>query len=295
MNKIKDINSLSREWINQLFQRTTEIKEQWPNISLNKNKTVCLLFWEPSTRTKLSFEHAAKKLGFKVIDFSPEHSSIKKGESLQDTIRTLLALKVDGFVIRHPEDKIINKISEWLPEDVFLINAGDGNHAHPTQAMLDVYTMQEHYQDLKNMALTILGDSKHSRVIPSTITLLQKMSCNDVSFLGPRELIKNEFTPAYHETNDDCLANKDILYILRIQRERFLKSESVNEDDFIANFQVNNEFLRKTGFAGKLMHPGPINVGMEIDESIAESEQSLILEQVENGLYVRTALLDLIA
>ena len=295
MNKIKDISSLSRELIDQLFQRTTEIKEQWPNISLNKNKTVCLLFWEPSTRTKLSFEHAAKKLGFKVIDFSPEHSSIKKGESLQDTIRTLLALKVDGFVIRHPEDKIINKISEWLPEDVFLINAGDGNHAHPTQAMLDVYTMQEHYQDLKNMALTILGDSKHSRVIPSTITLLQKMSCNDVSFLGPRELIKNEFTPAYHETNDDCLANKDILYILRIQRERFLKSESVNEDDFIANFQVNNEFLRKTGFAGKLMHPGPINVGMEIDESIAESEQSLILEQVENGLYVRTALLDLIA
>ena len=295
MNKIKDISSLSRKWIDQLFQRTTEIKEQWPNISLNKNKTVCLLFWEPSTRTKLSFEHAAKKLGFKVIDFSPEHSSIKKGESLQDTIRTLLALKVDGFVIRHPEDKIINKISEWLPEDVFLINAGDGNHAHPTQAMLDVYTMQEHYQDLKNMALTILGDSKHSRVIPSTITLLQKMSCNDVSFLGPRELIKNEFTPAYHETNDGCLANKDILYILRIQRERFLKSESVNEDDFIADFQVNNEFLRKTGFAGKLMHPGPINVGMEIDESTAESEQSLILEQVENGLYVRTALLDLIA
>ena len=295
MNKIKDISSLSRELIDQLFQRTTEIKEQWPNISLNKNKTVCLLFWEPSTRTKLSFEHAAKKLGFKVIDFSPEHSSIKKGESLQDTIRTLLALKVDGFVIRHPEDKIINKISEWLPEDVFLINAGDGNHAHPTQAMLDVYTMQEHYQDLKNMALTILGDSKHSRVIPSTITLLQKMGCNDVSFLGPRGLIKNEFTPAFHETNDRCLANKDILYILRIQRERFLKSESVNEDDFIANFQVNNEFLRKTGFAGKLMHPGPINAGMEIDESTAESEQSLILEQVENGLYVRTALLDLIA
>ena len=98
-----------------------------------------------------------------------------------------------------------------------------------------------------------------------------------------RELIKNEFTPAYHETNDDCLANKDILYILRIQRERFLKSESVNEDDFIADFQVNNEFLRKTGFAGKLMHPGPINVGMEIDESTAESEQSLILEQVETA------------
>ena len=144
MNKIKDISSLSRELIDQLFQRTAKIKEQWPNLSLNKNKTVCLLFWEPSTRTKLSFEHAAKKLGFKVIDFSPEHSSIKKGESLQDTIRTLLALKVDGFVIRHPEDKIINKISEWLPEDVFLINAGDGNHAHPTQAMLDVYTMQEH-------------------------------------------------------------------------------------------------------------------------------------------------------
>jgi len=295
LNKIKDISSLSRELIDQLFQRTTEIKEQWPNISLNKNKTVCLLFWEPSTRTKLSFEHAAKKLGFNVIDFSPEHSSIKKGESLQDTIRTLLALKVDGFVIRHPEDKIITKISEWLPEDVFLINAGDGNHAHPTQAMLDVYTMQEHYQDLKNMALTILGDSKHSRVIPSTITLLQKMGCNDVSFLGPKELIKNEFTPAYHQTNDGCLANKDILYILRIQRERFLKSESVNEDDFIADFQVNNEFLKKTGFAGKLMHPGPINVGMEIDESTAESEQSIILEQVENGLYVRTALLDLIA
>jgi len=296
LNKITDISSLSKDFIQKLFSKTSEIKSQWPNISkTNNNKTVCLLFWEPSTRTKLSFEHAAKKLGFTVIDFSPEHSSIQKGESFEDTIKTLLALKVDGFIVRHPEDKIINKIATWLPDDVFLINAGDGNHAHPTQAMLDVYTMQENYESFDNLAVTILGDAKHSRVIPSYIELLKIMGCSDISFLAPKELLTEKYAPAYYDINDGCLAKKNILYVLRIQKERFSSSEQINEQDFINKFQVNEKFLSKTKFAGKLMHPGPINIGMEIDMITANSNHSLILDQVENGLYIRAALLSLVS
>ena len=149
MNKISTVDNLDKDLLISLFDSAQNIKNSWPNLEqIGQGKTVCLLFWEPSTRTKLSFEHAAKKLGFDVLDFSPESSSIKKGESFEDTIQTLLAMKVDGFVIRHPEDQISKKIISMLPEDVFYINAGDGNHAHPTQAMLDVYTMKEKFDDL---------------------------------------------------------------------------------------------------------------------------------------------------
>tara|TARA_B000000441_G_C21559878_1_gene242293 strand:- start:38 stop:478 length:441 start_codon:yes stop_codon:yes gene_type:complete len=144
MNKISTVDNLNKDLLISLFDSTQNIKDSWPNLEqIGQGKTVCLLFWEPSTRTKLSFEHAAKSLGFKVLDFSPASSSIAKGETLEDTIKTLLALKVDGFIIRHPEDKISLKIEKFLPDDIFFINAGDGSYAHPSQALLDVYTMKE--------------------------------------------------------------------------------------------------------------------------------------------------------
>ena len=172
MNKIAAISHLQKDFIDQVFELTSEVAKKWPNVEkVGTGKTICLLFWEPSTRTKLSFEHAAKMLGFNVLDFSPEHSSLKKGESFEDTIKTLLAMKVDGFVIRHPEDNISKKIEKLLPANVFYINAGDGNHAHPTQGMLDVYTMKEKCNELKELKVTILGDVNHSRVVPSQIEL----------------------------------------------------------------------------------------------------------------------------
>lgn len=295
MNKISDIASLEKVFLDKVFDSTSSISKNWPNLEqVGVGKTICLLFWEPSTRTKLSFEHAAKKLGFDVLDFSPESSSIKKGESFEDTIQTLLAMKVDGFVIRHPEDHISKKITSMLPENIFYINAGDGNHAHPTQAMLDVYTMKEKFNDLANLKLTILGDVNHSRVIPSQIELLKKYSCSDINFLGPESLISENFSPAFSDVSKGSLAERDILFILRVQKERFKHGDGLDEVNFIENFQVNDKFLKNSGFTGFLMHPGPMNIDSEITRDVADSKNSLVLRQVENGLYLRTALLSLI-
>ena len=295
MNKILDIASLEKDFLDKVFDLTATISNDWPNVEqIGAGKTICLLFWEPSTRTKLSFEHAAKKLGFSVLDFSPEHSSVKKGESFEDTILTLLAMQVDGFIIRHPEDHISKKISSMLPENVFYINAGDGNHAHPTQAMLDVFTMNEKFNDLSNLKVTILGDVNHSRVIPSQIELLKKYSCSDINFIGPESLISKKFSPSFSEIPKDFLIDRDILFILRIQKERFKDDDDLDETNFIKNFQVNEEFIKNTGFNGYLMHPGPMNIDAEITRDVANGKNSLVLKQVENGLYLRTALLSLI-
>ena len=202
MNKITSISSLEHDFLVNVFDKTKDIKSNWTNLEqIGLGKTICLIFWEPSTRTKLSFEHAAKKLGFTVLDFSPDQSSIMKGESLEDTLKTLVALKVDGFVIRHPEDQVSKKIANLLPDNVFYINAGDGNHAHPTQAMLDIFTMGEIENDLTKLKITILGDVNHSRVIPSQLALLNKISCHDVSFMGPKSMISEKFRPLIEDSS----------------------------------------------------------------------------------------------
>ncbi|MAC03598.1 MAG: aspartate carbamoyltransferase catalytic subunit [Gammaproteobacteria bacterium] len=296
MNKITSISSLEHDFLVNVFDKTKDIKSNWTNLEqIGLGKTICLIFWEPSTRTKLSFEHAAKKLGFTVLDFSPDQSSIMKGESLEDTLKTLVALKVDGFVIRHPEDQVSKKIANLLPDNVFYINAGDGNHAHPTQAMLDIFTMGEIENDLTKLKITILGDVNHSRVIPSQLALLNKLSCHDVSFMGPKSMISEKFRPLIEDSSENCLTDRNILFVLRIQKERFKENDAVDEIDFVKKFQVNQEFLDRTGFKGHIMHPGPMNIGAEITADVANSKNSVILSQVENGLYLRAALLSLIS
>ena len=296
MNKITSISSLEHDFLVNVFDKTKDIKSNWTNLEqIGLGKTICLIFWEPSTRTKLSFEHAAKKLGFTVLDFSPDQSSIMKGESLEDTLKTLIALKVDGFVIRHPEDQVSKKIANLLPDNVFYINAGDGNHAHPTQAMLDIFTMGEIENDLTKLKITILGDVNHSRVIPSQLALLNKISCHDVSFMGPKSMISEKFRPLIEDSSSNCLIDRNILFVLRIQKERFKENDAVDEIDFVKKFQVNQEFLDRTGFKGHIMHPGPMNIGAEITADVANSKNSVILSQVENGLYLRAALLSLIS
>ena len=296
MNKITSISSLEHDFLVNVFDKTKDIKSNWTNLEqIGLGKTICLIFWEPSTRTKLSFEHAAKKLGFTVLDFSPDQSSIMKGESLEDTLKTLVALKVDGFVIRHPEDQVSKKIANLLPDNVFYINAGDGNHAHPTQAMLDIFTMGEIENDLTKLKITILGDVNHSRVIPSQLALLNKISCHDVSFMGPKSMISEKFRPLIEDSSSNCLTDRNILFVLRIQKERFKENDAVDEIDFVKKFQVNQEFLDRTSFKGHIMHPGPMNIGAEITADVANSKNSVILSQVENGLYLRAALLSLIS
>tara|TARA_Y100000741_G_scaffold302177_1_gene243793 strand:- start:327 stop:1217 length:891 start_codon:yes stop_codon:yes gene_type:complete len=296
MNKISTVDNLNKDLLISLFDSTQNIKDSWPNLEqIGQGKTVCLLFWEPSTRTKLSFEHAAKSLGFKVLDFSPASSSIAKGETLEDTIKTLLALKVDGFIIRHPEDKISLKIEKFLPDDIFFINAGDGSYAHPSQALLDVYTMKEKCEDLSKLKVAAIGDIKHCRIIGSQMTLLNRLGCTDIQFYAPKELLDDNLSPSFREITDGCMEDRDILYVIRVKHERLKDNENIDMEAFKSTYQINESFIEKTKFTGSVMHPGPINIDLEISDAIATSEKSLISTQVENGLYIRAALLGLIS
>ncbi len=296
MNKISTVDNLNKDLLISLFDSTQNIKDSWPNLEqIGQGKTVCLLFWEPSTRTKLSFEHAAKSLGFKVLDFSPASSSIAKGETLEDTIKTLLALKVDGFIIRHPEDKISLKIEKLLPDDIFFINAGDGSYAHPSQALLDVYTMKEKCEDFSKLKVAAIGDIKHCRIIGSQMTLLNRLGCTDIQFYGPKELLDDNLSPSFSEITDGCMEDRDILYVIRVKHERLKDNENIDMEAFKSTYQINESFIEKTKFTGSVMHPGPINIDLEISDAVATSEKSLISTQVENGLYIRAALLGLIS
>lgn len=296
MNKISTVDNLDKDLLISLFDSAQNIKNSWPNLEqIGQGKTVCLLFWEPSTRTKLSFEHAAKSLGFKVLDFSPASSSIKKGETLEDTIKTLLALKVDGFIIRHPEDKISLKIEKLLPDNIFFINAGDGSYAHPSQALLDVYTMKEKCEDFSKLKVAAIGDIKHCRIIGSQMTLLNRLGCTDIQFYGPKELLDDNLSPSFSEITDGCMEDRDILYVIRVKHERLKDNENIDMEAFKSTYQINESFIEKTKFTGSIMHPGPINIDLEISDAVATSEKSLISTQVENGLYIRAALLGLIS
>ena len=296
MNKISTVDNLDKDLLISLFDYAQNIKNSWPNLEqIGQGKTVCLLFWEPSTRTKLSFEHAAKSLGFKVLDFSPASSSIKKGETLEDTIKTLLALKVDGFIIRHPEDKISLKIEKLLPDNIFFINAGDGSYAHPSQALLDVYTMKEKCEDFSKLKVAAIGDIKHCRIIGSQMTLLNRLGCTDIQFYGPKELLDDNLSPSFSEITDGCMEDRDILYVIRVKHERLKDNENIDMEAFKSTYQINESFIEKTKFTGSVMHPGPINIDLEISDAVATSEKSLISTQVENGLYIRAALLGLIS
>ena len=296
MNKISTVDNLDKDLLISLFDSAQNIKNSWPNLEqIGQGKTVCLLFWEPSTRTKLSFEHAAKSLGFKVLDFSPASSSIKKGETLEDTIKTLLALKVDGFIIRHPEDKISLKIEKLLPDNIFFINAGDGSYAHPSQALLDVYTMKEKCEDFSKLKVAAIGDIKHCRIIGSQMTLLNRLGCTDIQFYGPKELLDDNLSPSFSDITDGCMEDRDILYVIRVKHERLKDNENIDMEAFKSIYQINESFIEKTKFTGSVMHPGPINIDLEISDVVATSEKSLISTQVENGLYIRAALLGLIS
>ena len=296
MNKISTVDNLDKDLLISLFDSAQNIKNSWPNLEqIGQGKTVCLLFWEPSTRTKLSFEHAAKSLGFKVLDFSPASSSIKKGETLEDTIKTLLALKVDGFIIRHPEDKISLKIEKLLPDNIFFNNAGDGSYAHPSQALLDVYTMKEKCEDFSKLKVAAIGDIKHCRIIGSQMTILNRLGCMDIQFYGPKELLDDNLSPSFSDITDGCMEDRDILYVIRVKHERLKDNENIDMEGFKSIYQINESFIEKTKFTGSVMHPGPINIDLEISDAVATSEKSLISTQVENGLYIRAALLGLIS
>jgi aspartate carbamoyltransferase catalytic subunit len=260
-----------------------------------RGKTVINLFIEPSTRTRTSFELAAIRLSADVINFNAEASSFRKGETLRDTVRNLEALNADIFIIRHSAAGAPHFIARFLKGSV--VNAGDGAHEHPTQALLDVFTMLEKKGRIEGLNVTILGDILYSRVARSNIWALTKLGAN-VTLCGPSTLVPKEFEKMGCRVTyniDEAIANADVINLLRIQHERQRKTMFPSINEYSSLFGLNYERLAKTKPDALIMHPGPINRGVEIVSEIADCERSVILEQVTNGLAVRMAVLFLVS
>jgi aspartate carbamoyltransferase catalytic subunit len=259
-----------------------------------RGKTVVNLFIEPSTRTRISFELAEQRLSADIINFSTEASSFKKGETLKDTARNLEALNVDFIVIRHSASGAPHFLSRVLNASV--INAGDGAHEHPTQALLDALTIIERKGKIKGLNVTILGDILYSRVARSNIWALKKLGAH-VTLCGPATLVPKTFEQMgcrviYNV--DEAIREADIIHLLRIQHERQRKTMFPGINEYTQLFGLNKARLAKCKPDALIMHPGPINRGVEIDSEIADCGRSLILEQVTNGLAVRMAVLFLL-
>ncbi len=260
-----------------------------------RGKTIVNLFLEPSTRTRISFEMAAKLLSADVISFNAEASSTTKGETLRDTAQNIQALHADMIVLRHSASGSPLYLSKVL--GIPVVNAGDGAHEHPTQALLDVFTMREKLGDLKGRKVVILGDILFSRVARSNIHALTKLGAN-VTIVGPATLVPHWFEPLGVKVSHDlrsALADADVVMLLRIQHERQTSSHFPSLGEYTSMFGLNYTRASWVKPDALIMHPGPINRGIEIDSDIADSPRSVILQQVTNGIAVRMAALYLCA
>jgi aspartate carbamoyltransferase catalytic subunit len=259
-----------------------------------RGKTVVNLFIEPSTRTRISFELAAIRLSADVINFTAEASSLKKGETLKDTARNLEALNADTIIIRHSATGAPHFLSRFLKGSV--VNAGDGAHEHPTQALLDMFTIREKKGRIAGLKVTILGDILYSRVARSDIWALTKLGAQ-VTLCGPSTLVPRVFEQMGCRVTwnvDEAIADADVLNLLRIQHERQRQTMFPSLGEYTSLFGLNKARLARTKPDALIMHPGPINRGVEIDSDIADCGRSVILEQVTNGLAVRMAVLFLV-
>ena len=257
--------------------------------------TIANLFFENSTRTKLSFELAQKRLSADVINFSAAQSSVKKGETLVDTVNNILSMKVDMVVMRHPNPGAGVFLSKNIKASI--VNAGDGAHEHPTQALLDAYSIRERLGDVAGKNVVIVGDILHSRVALSNIFCLQKLGAN-VKVCGPKTLIPkyiNKLGVAVETNLRKALEWADVANMLRIQNERLDISYFPSTREYVQQYGVNKELLNSLDKEIVIMHPGPINRGVEITSDVADSDQAIILDQVENGVAVRMAVIYLLA
>lgn len=293
-----DIQSLSADELTSVLDTAETFKgvgqRDIKKVPALRGKTIVNLFIEPSTRTRISFELAAKRLSADVINFSTESSSFRKGETLKDTAQNLEALNADILIIRHKSAGAPHFLSRFL--DASVVNAGDGAHEHPTQALLDVFTMREKLGDLTGLNVTILGDILFSRVARSLIWALKLMKVN-ITLCGPPTLVPKRFEALGCRVTydlEDAIAEADIVNLLRIQHERQRRTMFPSLGEYSKLFGVSIDRLNQMKPSAIIMHPGPMNRGVEIDTEVAESERSLILDQVSNGLAVRMAVLYLI-
>jgi aspartate carbamoyltransferase catalytic subunit len=262
-----------------------------------RGRTVVNLFYEDSTRTRISFEAAAKRLSADVINFSAKGSSVSKGESLKDTALTLQAMGADAVVIRHPASGAPHRLASWV--DGSVINAGDGTHEHPTQALLDAYTMRSRLGRIDGLKVAIVGDVLHSRVARSNVLLLSTLGA-EVTLVGPPTLIPIGVAAALEPATkvsydlDSVLPDADVVMMLRVQTERMQDSFFPSAREYSRRYGLDAPRMRKLPEHAIVMHPGPMNRGMEIAPEVADSTRSTIVEQVANGVSARMAVLYLL-
>lgn len=299
VNHLLGIKNLLKEDIELIFQTADHFKQvinrPIKKVPSLRDITIANLFFENSTRTKLSFEIAEKRLSADIINFSSSSSSVTKGETLIDTVNNILSMKVDMVVMRHPNPGAANFLSKHV--DAKIVNAGDGAHEHPTQALLDAFSIREKYGNLKGKNVVIVGDVLHSRVALSNIFCLQKLGAN-VKVCGPLTLMPKYITSLGVEviTNlKEALNWCDVAMMLRIQLERQDLKLFPSLREYTMLYGLNKELLDSLDKEITVMHPGPINRGVEITSDVADSKQSIILEQVENGVAIRMAVLYLLA
>jgi aspartate carbamoyltransferase catalytic subunit len=289
MRHLLDIKDLSRKEIETILERAMWYKSLKAYTKTLEGKFVLTAFFEPSTRTKVSFQKAAMNLGANVIDFAPESSSLLKGETDLDTILTLNMMDFDCLVVRIRRNGAPKEFSKYVKMPV--VNAGDGTNEHPTQALLDAMTMVEHFNTLK-LKVAIVGDIVHSRVARSLTEILNKFGA-EVRMVGPKGFVPESFEGVSLITNDleEAIHDVDVIYALRIQKER-LEESYPNVDDFFRTMQINSRTMQLAAKHAVLMHPGPFNRNVEVSDDVVYSERSKILEQVKNGVFVRMAVLE---
>ena len=260
--------------------------------NLFPDKKVASIFCEPSTRTKLSFEIAACNLGAKFIDFNIENSSIQKGETLEDTIEAMLLMGIDLCILRH-SDSIIHDLAKAFPEMQF-INAGEGSIAHPSQALLDLMTIQESKDTFKDLKITIVGDLDHSRVVSSFLEAIQIVGYKSITFCGHPDLCKTflenpvgNFEPELNIALQDA----DVVIALRIQNERLTEKLSISASDYVERYQINVDSLQVASPDMILLHPGPVNFGIELNKDVSALENCKVKNQIFNGVGMRMAIL----
>jgi aspartate carbamoyltransferase catalytic subunit len=295
LQHLLDIGSLEDEQLFALLESAKEIKTNMDGYRGACDGAIAVnLFFEPSTRTRFSFEIAARRLGMQVVNFSAAESSVIKGETLIDSFKTVQAMDPDVIVFRHPENGSAAELARYALAGTHVVNAGDGSRAHPSQAVLDMLTLQENFDDLSKISVLISGDLRHSRVTHSDVQAMRKLGVGEIRLASPPQLSPGEETSAGTVQFDDldrALEGVDVVMMLRIQKERLADAELPDPDNFHRDWGLTRERLEKAAPGCLVMHPGPMNRGIEITSEVADGPRSLILQQVSNGVAARMAIL----
>lgn len=267
-------------------------------VPLLRGKTVCNIFFENSTRTRTTFEIAAKRLSADVLNLNVSTSSQSKGETILDTVNNLIAMHADMFVVRHQQSGAAHFIAQHVPPHISVINAGDGRHAHPTQGLLDVFTIRKYKPDMHNLRVAIVGDVLHSRVARSEIHALTTLGVPEIRVIAPRTLLPTDVEKLgvqVHHNMAQGLKDVDVVMMLRLQNERMAGALLPSTQEFFQTFGLTPERLALARPDAIVMHPGPMNRGVEIDSAVADGKQSVILPQVTYGIAVRMAVMAILA